>query len=70
MRELWTRDGAEYLARKLVKFWRDKGYSIHAWTVPAKGGSQFDNRPRYDVRSDLVNGWPPQKTRFVNLLAA
>lgn len=68
--DTWTEIGARRIAKQLRDFWRKKGYDVSCWIVKAEGGTAFDGRPRYDVRSDLFNGWPQRRYSTGNLLAA
>lgn len=58
-RNYFTQEGAEELARRVERYWRDRGYRVRAWTERV---GTFEPLLRtsgwYVVRSDLVNGWP------------
>jgi hypothetical protein len=49
-------EGATLLASILSEFWRARGYEIQTHIVHTK--TSKENKPRYDVRSDLLNGIP------------
>lgn len=51
----FTRFGAAVLARLIEKYWHDRGHKIvKAWRV------LNDGHETYAVRSNLVDGLPPQ----------
>lgn len=52
----YSKEGAERLARKIVRYWRKRGAAVSAWVV------KFGNtgEPIYLVKSDLHNGLPAQ----------
>lgn len=68
--DLWSEMGASRLAQQLREYWLKRGFSVNTWIVKAKGGAQFNNQPRFDVRSDMVGGWPTRRLENRNLLAA
>ena len=51
-----NRDGAERLAQRIQRSWRDKGYAeADVWAE----ASSTDDRAVWNVRSNLVGGVPP-----------
>lgn len=60
-RDTLTRHGSAALARKLEKYWHDRGYfSARFW--PELISERFDKigtRELYRVSCNLVNGFPP-----------
>jgi hypothetical protein len=62
-----TQAGAESLAYRLRQFWRDKGYAITT-RVEARAPKPTDGAKAFaffQVRSNLVNGLPPEDCRIV-----
>jgi hypothetical protein len=58
MDDRFTEAGAGVLARKIERFWRAKGHkNVRAWIEPISG--DFD-KPIFAVRSNLINGLPPE----------
>jgi hypothetical protein len=57
-----NRDGAMALARRLQKFWHDRGYpAVRFWAEPI--GERFTKVGTcdlYRVNCNLVNGLPPR----------
>ena len=51
---LGTKPGAELLAQSIRDYWADRSYLVEA-RVELSGAPRT---PRWDVRSDLVNGLP------------
>lgn len=54
-KDSFTLDRAETLARKISRYWRNKGHQVRAWVEPIPG---TEGEPMYQVRSDLINGAP------------
>lgn len=52
-----NRSGAEALKAKIEAYWRERGAIVHCRIEP-KGFTAALRAARYDVRSDLLNGWP------------
>lgn len=56
-----TQRGALKLARSLEDFWKSKGYPFARFVVKNEGQALFsDGRATFGVRSNLVNGVPPE----------
>jgi hypothetical protein len=51
------RAGAELLKARIEAYWRDRGYKIQVTLAPAAFTPAL-RAARYDIRSELVNGWP------------
>jgi hypothetical protein len=66
-RDLCSKDGAQWLAREIEHYWRQRGSkAIEVWSEP--GPRSWKNESgchgaRYDVRSNMVNGFPPDWTQ-------
>ena len=56
---LGTKPGAEHLAKCIRDYWADRSYLVET-KVEVAGSSRS---PRWDVRSNLVNGLPRDFTR-------
>jgi hypothetical protein len=58
-----SKDGAHKLAREIERYWREKGSTkIEAWVEPGAkidGNQSTSHNARFDVRTNLVNGLPP-----------
>lgn len=52
-----TPDGARRLKQRIEDFWRERGYAVDVKLVEA-GFVPAMRSARFDVRSDLVNGFP------------
>jgi hypothetical protein len=52
-----TPDGARRLKQRIEDYWRDRGYAVDVKLVEA-GFVAAMRSARFDVRSDLVNGFP------------
>lgn len=57
MQNYTDRDGAHVLANRIAAFWRERGYEVDVECKPA-GFDAKTRATRYDVRSDLRNGFP------------
>lgn len=67
--ESMTFSGAQQIARRIVRFWRDRGHTnVRAEVVRVSSEGQRDVALRYDVRTNLVNGMPPS-LNYVKLAA-
>jgi hypothetical protein len=55
--ELMTKHTAAMLARRIQKFWKDKGYTVNC-RVESFAGAGSDRGLWFVVRSDMRNGWP------------
>jgi hypothetical protein len=51
------RAGAELLKSRIEAYWRERGYEIQVTLAPAAFSPAL-RAARYDIRSELVNGWP------------
>jgi hypothetical protein len=60
-----TPDGARRLKQRIEDYWRDKGYKVDVKLVEA-GFVPAMRSARFDVRSDLVNGFPRSNTVEAN----
>ena len=64
------RKGAIRIRDKIMRYWRDRGYAAEVRIMrglPVKydeeGNIIPDNQDvRYDLRSNIYNGWPPKIT--------
>jgi hypothetical protein len=56
-RNLLDRQGAEYLARKIERYWADQGYAVDV-KIKRAGFDDAARGCRYDVRSNLKNALP------------
>lgn len=54
---LATVDGAEFLVKVIKKYWERRGLSPNVWVERIGFGSSKEG-VAYQVRSDMVNGWP------------
>lgn len=52
-----TPDGARRLKQRIEEYWRERGYAVDVKLVEA-GFVPAMRSARFDVRSDLVNGFP------------
>lgn len=64
-----TPDGARRLKQRIEDYWRDKGYKVDVKLVEA-GFVPAMRSARFDVRSDLVNGFPRSNAVEANTAAA
>ena len=57
LRERCDRRGAEATARQIERYWAERGYAVTCELTqkPFCGEMRI---ARYDIRSDLVDGWP------------
>lgn len=66
-RDLCSKDGATWLARQIEFYWRKRGSEkIEVWAEPGRRENKGENGGfgvRYDVRSNMVNGFPPDWTQ-------
>lgn len=60
-RDHCSRDGADCIALAIESYWSARGFSVTVSTVPGFERPQYDMPARYDVRSDMINGWPVRK---------
>ena len=63
--EFCTRDGAIRLAAKIYEYWQSQGYTVHT-TVEQMKNVSFSKGLNVDVwvvRSNLINGVPPEQVR-------
>jgi hypothetical protein len=51
------RAGAELLKSRIEAYWRERGYEIEVTLAPAAFSPAL-RASRYDIRSELVDGWP------------
>lgn len=61
--------GAVRLAGRLILFWRDRGFDVEA-RVSKIATKRLVFQPMYQVRTDLVNGWPQKRRGQVEGKAA
>lgn len=52
-----TRDGAHRLKKKIEDYWGARGYAVQVAVIPHEFVQAMRSR-RYEIKSDLVNGWP------------
>lgn len=61
-KETLTQKGAIALAKRLERYWHDRGYpAARFWAEPIE--ERFDKVGSYEIYrvvSNLVNGWPPR----------
>jgi len=61
-----SKDGAHKLAKKIEEYWRAKGSKqIDTWVEPGarvSGSESTSANVRFDVRTNMVNGLPPDMT--------
>ena len=57
MQNYTDRDGASVLASRIIAFWRERGYEVDV-ECRAAGFDAKTRATRYDVRSNLRNGFP------------
>jgi hypothetical protein len=66
-RDLCSKDGAHWLAREIEHYWRQRGSeAIEVWVQPGQRVNHGENGKmgiRHDVRSNMVNGFPPDWTQ-------
>lgn len=51
------KEDAEILVQRIVHYWAERGYIVNCWVEPAPGHNKDVSR-LYNIRSDMVNGWP------------
>ncbi len=51
------RDGANELKARIEAYWRQRGYDVQVMLVEAPF-SPAVRAARFDIRSELVDGWP------------
>jgi hypothetical protein len=51
--EMWNKEGAEKIAKRVEAYWLAKGHTVKAWIEPVPR-----RRGVFQVRSDLINGAP------------
>jgi hypothetical protein len=56
-RNLMDRQGAERLCRQIKRYWAERGFEVEARAVRDAFHPSMRSA-RYDVRSDMKNGWP------------
>ena len=56
-RNKMSREGAEDLCRQIKRYWAERGKEVDVRTV-RDGYNPAVRGARYDVRSDMRNGWP------------
>lgn len=57
-RNLCCRTGAEALAQTIESYWNERGFEVMVIVTHGDLKSLDLAAARYDVRSDMVNGWP------------
>jgi hypothetical protein len=57
----FDRAGAEALKARIEAYWREQGFEVCVVLAPA-GFAPALRGARFDIRSDLINGWPKTKT--------
>lgn len=60
MRNFVDKTGASELARRIEEYWKTRGYQVEIDLRPVEFTTELRSS-RYDVRSNLVNGWPVRK---------
>lgn len=60
MKNFVDKNGANELARRITEYWASRGYQVHIDLKPVEFTTELRSS-RYDVRSNLVNGWPTRK---------
>lgn len=53
----FSRAGAARLAKKIEDYWAERGRHVQTALVE-EGFSPVTRQKRYDIRSDMLNGWP------------
>lgn len=51
------RAGAQILKERIETYWRERGYEVQV-TLAAASFTPAIRAARFDIRSELVNGWP------------
>jgi hypothetical protein len=57
MKNLCTKKGAQIIEAQLKSYWKERGYQIKTKVVPTRH-SKHHSAFNYDVRSDMINGFP------------
>lgn len=60
MKNYVDKNGASELARRIKEYWEARGYVVDIDLKPVEFTTELRSS-RYDVRSNLVNGWPVRK---------
>ncbi|MEO1028778.1 MAG: phosphoglycolate phosphatase [Pseudomonadota bacterium] len=60
MKNYVDKNGANELARRIQEYWSSRGYQVEIDLRPVEFTTELRSS-RYDVRSNLVNGWPTRK---------
>jgi hypothetical protein len=55
--ELWSKEGAEKLAKIIEAYWLAKGHTVKTWVEKVPRRQEV-----FQVRSDLINGAPSAKS--------
>lgn len=53
----WDESGALRLAEKIEAYWRERGATVRV-TLMQGGFTPQLRSTRFDLRSDMLNGWP------------
>lgn len=70
MLDAWSREGAEAIGRRIRAFWLRKGFVVRYWVVKQAADPRFQSLPRFDVRTDMVNGFPIRRLEAIKSIAA
>lgn len=70
MHDAWSREGAEAIGRRIRAFWMRKGFVVRYWVVKQASEARFQGLPRFDVRTDMVNGFPIRRLDAIKSVAA
>ena len=58
-REHCDAEGSKKLAQRIKDYWGSRGRIVEVWTKE-EAFTQAMRSGRFDVRSDMVNGYPPK----------
>lgn len=53
-------DSALRLIRTIERYWADRGYTVEPRLVAVQGNKCLGTEHRYEIHSDMLNGWPRQ----------
>lgn len=69
MKNYVDKNGANEIARRIKEYWEARGYTVDIDLRPVEFTTELRSS-RYDVRSNLVNGWPVRKAPAEQRLAS
>ena len=61
-KDTYSRAGAERIADRVREYWRTRGHEVEVWIVEGAFHMDLRFKPRW-VRSNLINGLPPEVAR-------